>query len=170
MTGNTERIAELIRDFLQESTSIDYIENFTPEDLLKFDLIIFGIPTWNVGELESSWEDFFPSLDSFDFSHKIVAIFGLGDQATYPDTFQDAMGILFDKLLERKAIVIGRWSADDYNFSESLGCKDDSFVGLALDEDNQSEKTDNRIKLWIAQLKKEFNQLTKESNLLLHVN
>jgi flavodoxin I len=34
--------------------------------------------------------------------------------------------------------------------------KDGKFVGLVLDEDNQSELTDGRIKNWVAQLKQEF--------------
>ncbi|MBW4501535.1 MAG: hypothetical protein KME57_18735 [Scytonema hyalinum WJT4-NPBG1] len=32
----------------------------------------------------------------------------------------------------------------------------DSVVDLALDEDNQSELTQQRIKTWVAQLKQEF--------------
>ena len=162
MTGHTENVSDLISDFFHETTSVDYIENFTPEALSKFDLIIFGIPTWNVGELESSWEEFFPSLDNFDFSNKIVTIFGLGDQANYPDTFLDAMGILYDKLIDRHAIVIGKWQLVYYYFSDSLGFQDGFFVGLALDEDNQLDKTDKRIKTWIVQLRNEYSQIETE--------
>ena len=34
--------------------------------------------------------------------------------------------------------------------------KNGKFVGLAIDEDNQSDLTDERIKIWVAQIKKEF--------------
>jgi flavodoxin I len=34
--------------------------------------------------------------------------------------------------------------------------KNGKFVGLALDEDNQSDLTDERIKAWVTALKKEF--------------
>jgi hypothetical protein len=30
------------------------------------------------------------------------------------------------------------------------------FIGLAIDEDNQSDLTDERVKAWVAQIKKEF--------------
>nr|MBA3924398.1 flavodoxin FldA [Nostocaceae cyanobacterium] len=39
---------------------------------------------------------------------------------------------------------------------ESKAVRDGKFVGLALDEDNQSELTAERIKAWAAQLKGEF--------------
>jgi flavodoxin I len=38
----------------------------------------------------------------------------------------------------------------------SIAVKNGKFVGLALDEDNQSELTNQRIKIWVSQLKAEF--------------
>ena len=32
----------------------------------------------------------------------------------------------------------------------------ESFLGLAIDEDNQFEKTEERIDAWVDQIKKEF--------------
>ena len=157
-TGNTERIADMFGDYFQEQVHVDYIENFSQSDIGKYDLIVFGIPTWNIGELESSWEEFFPSLDDMNFSEQMVAIYGLGDQANYSYTFQDAMGILYNKLKEKGALMIGFWPVKDYNFSESLAIMDGNFVGLALDEDNQPEKTEARIQDWINQLKTEISQ------------
>ena len=55
MTGNTENVAELISTIVKDSCSLDYITNLTQDDIDKYDLLIFGIPTWNIGELESSW-------------------------------------------------------------------------------------------------------------------
>jgi flavodoxin I len=43
-----------------------------------------------------------------------------------------------------------------YDFNKSKALRDDKFIGLALDEDNQSDLTDSRIKQWVTQLKKEF--------------
>jgi len=51
---------------------------------------------------------------------------------------------------------VGYWPADGYDFTESKALRDGKFVGLALDEDNQSDLTDERIKAWVAQLKPEF--------------
>jgi flavodoxin I len=43
-----------------------------------------------------------------------------------------------------------------YDFSESKAVVDGKFLGLAIDEDNQSELTESRVKSWVSQLKKEF--------------
>lgn len=66
------------------------------------------------------------------------------------------MGILEEKIIERGGTTVGYWSTDGYEFSDSKALRDGKFVGLAIDEDNQSDLTDKRIKAWVAQLKKEF--------------
>jgi len=48
--------------------------------------------------LQSDWEDFYDELDNIDFTGKKVAYFGEGDSVGYPDTFQDAMGMLEEKI------------------------------------------------------------------------
>jgi len=106
--------------------------------------------------LQSDWEDFFDELDTIDFTGKKVAYFGEGDQVGYPDTFQDAMGMLEEKIVERGGETVGYWSTDGYEFTDSKALRDGKFVGLALDEDNQSDLTDERIKTWVSQLKQEF--------------
>ncbi len=91
-----------------------------------------------------------------DFHGKTIAYFGTGDQLGYVDNFMDAVGILEAKISARGGKTIGYWSTDGYDFSESKAVKNGKFVGLAIDEDNQSELTDERIKVWVAQINKEF--------------
>ena len=98
----------------------------------------------------------YDELDNIDFSDKKVAYLEPGDQIGYADNFQDAMGILEEKISEQGGTTVGYWSTDGYEFNESKAVKDGKFVGLALDEDNQSELTDKRINTWVAQLKREF--------------
>lgn len=87
-------------------------------------------------------------------------MFGLGDQANYIDTHQDAMGILNLKLLERGATDgIGFTSTETHTFEESPGVIDGKFCGLALDEDNQNDLTANRMAEWTADLKPEWPEL-----------
>ncbi len=69
---------------------------------------------------------------------------------------KNAIGILEEKISERGGTTVGYWSTVGYEFNESKGVRDGKFVGLALDEDNQSELTDKRIENWVAQLKQEF--------------
>ena len=155
-TGNTERVAEIINEFFDKALFVEEIDASHREAIKNFDHIIFGISTWNVGELEFTWDEFFPNLDDIDFSGKKIALFGLGDQENYPDTYLDAMGILYDKLVEKGATIIGSWPTEGYSFLESFAVRNNKFVGLALDEDNQPDLTDARVKEWVDQLKSEF--------------
>lgn len=87
-------------------------------------------------------------------SGKTVALFGLGDQDGYDDTYVDALGILYEQVLAMGAKVIGGFDVDsDYDYESSAAIVDGKFVGLALDEDNQEEFTEKRIDLWISQIK-----------------
>lgn len=85
-----------------------------------------------------------------------MAIFGVGDQYGYPDNFLDAVGILGDKLIERGAELVGAWDTDGYEFSESLALRDGRFMGLGIDETNQSRMTTERVNHWLAQIAEEF--------------
>ncbi|NMF62580.1 flavodoxin FldA (plasmid) [Brasilonema octagenarum UFV-E1] len=158
-TGNTQTEAEIIqKEFGGESVvTLNDISKTAPSDINEYSYIIIGCPTWNIGELQSDWEDFYDELDNIDFTGKKVAYFGAGDQVGYPDTFQDAMGILEEKISERGGETVGYWSTDGYEFTESKAVQNGKFVGLALDEDNQSDLTKERIKAWVSQLKKEFD-------------
>jgi flavodoxin I len=66
------------------------------------------------------------------------------------------MGILEEKISEQGGTTVGYWSTEGYEFSESKAVRDGKFVGLALDEDNQSDLTEKRIKIWVTQLKTEL--------------
>ena len=157
-TGNTESAAETIQTELGGDGVVDMkdVADVEVEELSEYEYLIIGCPTWNVGELQGDWDGLFDDLDSVDFSGKKVAYFGAGDQVGYSDNFQDAMGILEEKISSLGGKTVGSWPTDGYDHSESKAEKNGKFVGLALDEDNQPELTDNRIKAWVAQLKSEF--------------
>lgn len=157
-TGNTETIAETMQRVFggDELVTLHDIANTEVAELESYKYLIVGCPTWNIGELQTDWQGLYDELDNIDFSGKKVAYFGLGDQIGYADNFQDAMGILEEKISQLGGTTVGYWSTDGYDFNESKAIKDGKFVGLALDEDNQSELTDQRINTWIAQLKREF--------------
>ena len=158
-TSNTQTAAELIQKELGGSDVVELYDISQTEagDFVGYDHIIIGCPTWNVGQIQDDWESFYDNeLDNIDFSGKKVAYFGEGDQTGYADSFQDAMGMLEEKITGLGGETVGYWSTEGYDFSESKAVRDGKFVGLALDEDNQSELTEERIKTWVAQLKQEF--------------
>ena len=157
-TGNTETMAEAIQDeFGGESVvTLHDVAEADIGDFESYQYIIIGCPTWNIGELQADWEGMYDELDNVDFSGKKVAYFGPGDQVGYADNFQDAIGILEEKISEQGGVTVGYWSTEGYEFNESKAVKNDKFVGLALDEDNQSDLTEQRIKTWVSQLKSKF--------------
>ncbi len=159
--GNTGDAAKRIQQALNELVpdtveAIFDVANTDVKKMLDYNALILGISTWNVGELQDDWNDAMKLLDEMDLSGKKVAIFGLGDQYGFSDTYQDAMGILAEKALERGAQLVGFTPITGHNFDASRAARDGKFVGLALDEDNQSELSEERIKAWAKQLQAEF--------------
>ncbi len=157
-TGNTETIAEQIQTELGGESVVTLVDvaNAEASDLNQYDCLIIGCPTWNIGEMQSDWEGLYDEIDTVDFKGKMVAYFGPGDQVGYADNFQDAMGILEAKISSLGGTTVGQWPTDGYDFEESKAVKNGKFVGLALDEDNQGDLTESRIKTWVSQLKPAF--------------
>lgn len=158
-TCYTEIAAEKIRERIGDEW-LD-LHNVAEEDIdlaQGYDFLIFGIPTWDYGELQEDWESIWDQLAQLDLRGKTVALYGLGDQAGYPQWFQDALGYLHAQLLACGARAAGYWSAEDYQFEASKGLTDDGshFVGLALDEENEFELSDQRLDQWCAQVMREF--------------
>ena len=94
-TGSTWHAAELIVEALKPEIELESVDvnSITANDLNNWDFLVCGIPTWDVGELEYGWSDLYDNLDDTDLN-VMVTMFGLGDQYTYAETYQDAMGIL----------------------------------------------------------------------------
>jgi flavodoxin I len=157
-TGKTENAAEMIKEALggDDVVTLHDIADVDSDEFSQYECIIIGCPTWNIGELQSDWEGYIDELDNIDFSGKKVAYFGTGDQIGYADNFQDAMGILEEKISGLGGKTVGFWPTDGYEHEASVAVKNGKFVGLAIDDDNQAELTEERIQKWVTQLKTEF--------------
>ena len=153
-TGNTENAANLICALIGGS-QVAPIGDAVRADLEACDLLILGASTWGLGDLQDDWSDSLASLSSSNLKGKKVALFGLGDQEIYPGTFVDGMKELHDASVEAGATVIGLCSGDDYDFQDSAAFVDNQFLGLPLDDDNQAELTEERIRVWIDQVLEE---------------
>ena len=115
--------------------------------------LILGTSTWGSGDLQDDWYDAIESLKGANLAGKTVAIFGCGDSLSYPDTFCGGMAELYNAAKAAGATVIGSVPTDGYTYLDSASIVGGRFVGLALDEDNESGKTDDRIDAWIAQIR-----------------
>ena len=156
-TGVTEEVTNILIE--QWDTDIDKHEvtNISKDDFKAYDLIFLGISTWYDGDLQSDWEAFFDEFKTIDFTNKTIAIYGLGDQIGYGDYFIDGVGILAEVIENNGGRLVGEWSTEGYDFSESKADKGNGFFyGLAIDHDNQEERTDERIEQWLEQIKGEL--------------
>ncbi|KEY91176.1 flavodoxin [Candidatus Photodesmus blepharus] len=160
-TGNTEAVAKMIQKQLgKKLVYVQDIAKSAKEDVNNFDYLLFGIPTWYYGEAQCDWDDFFPELSNIDFSTKIVAIWGCGDQEDYAEYFCDAMGTMHDIIERKGATILGYTSTEGYNFEASKALVNEDrkkFVGLCIDEDRQPELTKKRVKDWVSQIYTEMN-------------
>lgn len=153
-TDNTKDAANLIAEKLADySPVLKDIADVSPEEFQDPDVFILGSSTWSIGELQDDWETFFSNIKKLDLKGKTVAFFGTGDSSGYPDTFVDAIGILYDAFAETGCTFVGKVSTDGYSFDDSKALRDGTFVGLPLDADNESDLTDNRIDIWVNHLK-----------------
>ncbi|WP_008319158.1 flavodoxin FldA [Leptolyngbya sp. PCC 6406] len=154
-SSKTADVAEQIQSALGGEAVVDLydIADVEVQQLAEYDYLLIGCPTWNIGDLQSDWEGVFDDLDEVGFEGKTVAYFGTGDQVGYADNFMDAIGLLEEKISSLGAKTIGYWPLTGYDFNESRAVRDGKFCGLALDEDNEPEKTSERIQTWVAQVK-----------------
>jgi flavodoxin len=97
-------------------------------------------------------------LEAAELGGKKIALYGLGDQFGYGDFFIDAVGWLHEIIEPMQADIKGYWPVVGYDFTDSRAfspCKT-YFYGLAIDEDQQFEQSDERINAWVQQLFAEF--------------
>ncbi len=152
--GSTAKVARKIQELLGADASVHNVSGAAKQDVEKYDFLVLGTAAWGIGEMHSDWERFIDKLIEADLADKKVALFGLGDQKMYPESFVDGMGTIFCRL-PHKENVIGYTSTEGFKFYYSTAEKEGKFVGLALDDDTQPELTEKRITTWVKQIKKE---------------
>ncbi len=149
-TGTCEAIAGKIAEKL--GVEAINVSDLTADVIAENDNLLIGTSTWGAGELQDDWYDGVDTLKGADLSGKAVAVFGCGDSASYSDTFCGAMKELYDAAKAGGATVVGEVDIDGYTFDDSDAVVDNKFVGLALDDINEDDKTDGRIDAWLEQI------------------
>jgi flavodoxin I len=151
-TGTTEKVAEMIAQRLGiVANDVHNIESGNG-DLSGYDVLIFGSSSTGIGELQYYWEQYIDTLKAADLAGKTVALFCCGDSYTYPDSFCGAMRKIYDVIADKNCRIIGAVSAEGYETDDTDAIIDGKFVGLAIDNDNEEDKTDDRINNWTASL------------------
>lgn len=160
-TGTTEGIAQAMQQALPDLIGeVKNIYGTSPSELEAADFLVLGGSTWGDGELTDDWADYLPKLDQINFAGKKVALFGLGDQYSYSYNFVSAMKILYDKVKERGGeIIADNISTEGFEYDHSEAVVDGNFIGLVIDEVNQSELTDARIQTWANQVRAQVGGL-----------
>lgn len=160
--GNVEATAQKIfSHFKNADADLMDITAVNAAKLEAYDFMIIGGSTvgaeiWEEAKPNNKWNVFFKSLDGVNLNGKKIALFGLGDQVLYPANFVDGLSVIAEDMKSRGAQIIGAWPTDGYTFTDSTAVENNKFLGLAIDEDNESDLTDSRIEKWLNQLRKAF--------------
>ncbi len=162
-TGTTRLIAKKIFKLLGEDIAAKplNVNRITAEELLQYDALILGTPSYGVGEipglsagcLERNWEEFLAQFGSPDLAGKRIAMFGLGAQERYAERFASSLLALYRVFEGLGAEMIGDWPTDGYVFEHSASVVDGRFVGLVIDQRTQGMQTAERLETWVDQVK-----------------
>lgn len=149
-TGTCETIAQTIGEKL--GAEVINVSDLTEDQIAGADNLVLGTSTWGAGEMQDDWYDGVKVLKAAGLTGKKVAVFGCGDSESYSDTFCGGMKELYDAAEAAGATMVGHVSTDGYNFDDSEAVTDGQFVGLALDDVNEDDKTESRIDAWLPTL------------------
>lgn len=150
-TGTCESVAQTIGEKL--GADVINVTDLTEDIVKDNDNLVLGTSTWGSGEMQDDWYDGVKVLKNAGLQGKTVALFGVGDSESYSDTFCGGMKELYDACVEAGANVLPGVDASGYTYDDSDSVVDGKFVGLALDETNEDDKTPERIDAWIEQIK-----------------
>ncbi len=161
--GNVDSVANKLGEMIgNDNVDIIPVQEVEKGDVDNYNKIILvgstvGTDHWNNEVVVDEWTEFFTKIMEISFEEKKVAIVGLGNSVLYPSHFADGMADLYERITKQNAKVLGFVDANDYDFEDSEAVNDDGFFcGLAIDEDNESELTTERIEKWILILKSDF--------------
>ena len=149
-TGMCEAVAQTIGEKL--GAEVINVSDLDEAKVQEAENLILGTSTWGAGEMQDDWYDGVKVLKSAGLSGKTVALFGVGDAESYSDTFCGGLKELYDTCVEAGAKVLEGVDASAYTYDDSEAVVDGKFLGLALDETNEDDKTPGRIDAWLAQI------------------
>ena len=152
-TGSTEAVAQDIAKQLGiADADVHNVADASADETDKYDLLVLGSPTWGNGDLQDDWYGFLDRLKTRDLTGRKVALFGCGDSGSYPDTFCDALGLIYEALLPTGCTFIGACDPDGCDATASRLCREGRFVGLAVDE-SDPDRSEARMAAWCERIR-----------------
>jgi len=159
--GVTLSAAEALAELFDNAELINMEEDYDDlEQFDAFDVLLIGSSTWGQGDVQRDWVDPLYEMQNEepDYSGKKVAFFGAGDQKSHPEEFVTALGKMKEIFSKLGADTeFGYTSTEGYTYKYSAAEKDGKFCGLAIDDINQEDLSDERIQAWASQIKKEMS-------------
>lgn len=155
-TGTTADIAKRIaKELGVADADVMDVSKVAPSKMGDYDLLVLGSSTYGSGELQDDWYDMLDGAEKLDLTGKKIAVFGCGDESM-SDTFCNAVGIIYNRMKQTGATMVGTFNTYPYEFdrSEAVPVQGGEAVGLLIDEIDHPEATDKRIKEWCEILKK----------------
>ena len=153
--GNAESVARQVQDLFEGEADLYNVREVTLDEIRDYPYYIIGTSTTGIGDLQDDWEGFLPSFTRLDLSGKKIAIFALGDSASYSTSFAESMKVVYDEIADSTTIV-GQVPDEGYTYDDSMALVDGMFVGLPIDEDNEYDMTEERLTAWVEKLRAEF--------------
>ena len=151
-TGTCQSIAETIAKKLGVADILD-VAKVTAAQVAEYDNLILGTSTWGAGDMQDDWYGGIKEIKDADLHGKTVALFGCGDSQSYSDTYCDGMGEIYRELQSTGCKILEGVSTDGYTYDDSTAVINGRFVGLAIDDVNESDLTESRIDAWIKSIK-----------------
>ena len=145
----TRQAAKHIKEAFGKPLDDIDVDVVSPDQLKNYDLLIVGVPTWFDGELPNYWDELVPAIEDLSLKKQKVALFGNGDQVKYPENFGDAVGLLAEVFESTGAEIIGLTSTEGYSFESSKAQRENKFLGLILDFENQAKMNKKRVADWV---------------------
>ncbi len=150
--GTAAGFAEQIGETLG-ITDIFNVKEHKPQEMADYGLLVFVSSHYGYGHVMDDFDTQIKLLSQVDFSHKKVALVGVGSQERHPDSFCSGLQEFVDKIGVNGTHWIGYSEAADYKFTWSRAQRGSRMIGLCLDSGDGEAKNNERIAQWAEQIR-----------------
>lgn len=152
--GDTESVANKIAIQLGiGKEDVHNVADTTPHAVQPYEVLLLGCSTWGVGECQDDWNEFPFQTQRYGSEKQNRRLVRMRKIRQFSSSFCDALGVIYHELQHTGCTFTGEVDPSEYRFDGSGGVIDGKFVGLPIDDNNESDRTDTRIKKWTDRLK-----------------